>query len=125
VEIRSPAVSLRLLDTQFGEPQWDPQVQTTLVSTRQISSDLFESNSRIATVTPMPILLRDHSVDFFGLSLHFGSRYDGTEQEITYRIDAEGMAPVCGVLGLRLPDKDTDLVTLGYLVAEGVAKIDR
>ena len=91
----------------------------TLPSTRQLSSDLFEPNGRIATLTPTSVLLRDHSVDFFGLSLHFGSKLDGTDQDLNYRIDGEAMAPVFGTLRLSRPAKDFDLITIGYFVEEG------
>lgn len=88
-----------------GEPKWGPKVHTLLPSIRQISSDLFEQNERIATVSPVPIILRDHSNDFYGLSFNLGSRYAGTEQEVAYRIDGEGMAPSSGVLRLSLASK--------------------
>lgn len=125
VEIRSPAVSLRLTNMLFGEPQWGPKVHTSLLSMHQVSSDLFEQSGRIATLAPAPILLRDHSIDFYGLSFNLGSRYAGTVLQVAYRIDGEGMAPSSGVLRPSLASKDDDLITIGRLVAEGVAKVDR
>jgi hypothetical protein len=76
VEIRSPTVPLNLPTNMMAEPSWDPKLGTAVVSTAQQSSDLFEAHGRIATVTPVPLLLRDHTITFFGLSLHFGSRYE-------------------------------------------------
>ena len=125
-EIRSPTVSISLPDTgPFGEPKWDDQVEMVLPSTRQLSSDLFEQNGRIATLSPTPVLLRDHSVDFFGLSLFLGAKLDGSVQVINYRIDGEAMAPLLGRLQLARPAQASDLVTMGYLIAEEVAKPKR
>jgi hypothetical protein len=90
-----------------------------------VKGDLFEPNGRIATVAPVPILLRDHSVTFFGLSLCLTNRHKGEIHPLEYRIDAEGMAPVTGVIQFRFPSEEKDLTTVGYLVAEGSAVIDR
>lgn len=125
-EIRSPTVSIGLPATgPFGEPKWDGQIELLLPSTRQLSSDLFEPNGRIAAITPAPILLRGHSVDFFGLALFLNPKHDGTVQDLRYRIDGEAMAPILDTLLLARPAKSSDLVTVGYLVAEELAKAKR
>jgi len=125
-EIRSPTVSIALpVSGLYGQPRWDDQVEVNLPSTRQISSDLFEQNGKIATISPAAVLLRDHSVDFFGLSLFHGSRLDGSVQEVKYRIDGEGMAPLSGTLSVSMPANKADLVTIGYLVAEELVKPKR
>ena len=126
-EIRSPTVSIALPPDGlvFGQPEWDSQVEMALPSTRAQSSDLFQPNGRIATISPVSILLRDHSVDFFGLALFFGSKLNGTAQELEYRIDGEAMAPLVGTLHLERPTNASDLVTLSYLVGEELAKPKR
>lgn len=125
-EIRSPTVSLNLPGKGwFGEPQWDSHVHVALPSTRQVSSDLFEPNGRIATLTPTTVLLRDHSVDFFGLSLHTPSKFDGTDLELSYRVDGEAIAPVFGTIRFTRPASSSELITVGHLVAEGIAKTGR
>src|SRR5262249_8744189 len=96
-----------------------------LPSTRAQSSDLFQPNGRIATISPVSILLRDHSVDFFGLALFLALKLDGTAQELEYRIDGETMAPLVGTLHLERPTKASDLVMLSFLVAEELAKPKR
>ncbi len=93
-ELRSPVVSIRLPDNFYGQPRWDPKDKTDRVSMKDAKGDLFELNCRIATVVPIHILLRDHSVNFFGLNLHLPSRFQGTTVPLDYRVDAEGMAPV-------------------------------
>lgn len=122
-EIRSPTVSLRLEATLFAEPRWDTKVRTTLASTKQIVSELFEPNGRIATLTPAPVLLRDHSIDFYALSLSLGGRNGDAMVKIQYRVDGEGMAPVVSELQFAQAAKDSKLVTVGYLVAEGGATV--
>ena len=123
-EIRSPTVSIALTDCgPFGEPMWEDRTEVTLPSTRQISSDLFEQNGRIASISPAAVLLRDHSVDFFGLSHSHGSRFDGSVQDMNYRIDGEGMSPLSGTLSISIPAKVTDLVSFGYLEAEGLVNL--
>src|SRR5262245_20031526 len=64
-ELRSPVVSIRLPGHYYAQPQWDPEDRTNRVSMKDAMSDVFEPNGRIATVAPIPILLRDHSVTFF------------------------------------------------------------
>ena len=125
-ELRSPVVSLRLANPFYaGRPQWDSRLRTDKASMNDVKGDLFEPNGRIATVAPVPILLRDHSVTFFGLSLCLANRHKGEIHPLEYRIDAEGMAPVTGVIQFRFPSEEKDLTTVGYLVAEGSAVIDR
>ena len=124
-EIRSPTISLNLTKMLYGEPGWDENVRTTHASTKQIASDLFEPNGRIATLTPVPILLRDHSVDFYTLALYFGGRQDGTLLTVPYRIDGEGMAPISGELKFNRASADGELVPVGHLVTEGVATVPR
>jgi hypothetical protein len=108
-ELRTPVVSIRLPDGYYAEPQWDPKDQTVRISLKEVKGDLFEPNGRIGIAAPIPILLRDHSVTFFGLSLHMPSRLQGTTVSLEYRIDAERMAPVAGVIQLRHPSEEKDL----------------
>ena len=123
-EIRSPTVSIALTDRgPFGEPRWEDLTDVILPTTRQISSDLFEQNGRIASISPAAVLLRDHSVDFFGLSLFHGSIFDGSIQDLKYRIDSEGMSPLSGTLSISIPAKVTDLVSFGYLEVEGLVNL--
>jgi hypothetical protein len=124
-EIRSPTVSIDLTDQLFGEPKWDVQIELKLPSTKQLSSDLFRANGRIASIAPSPVLLKDHSVDFFGLSLFYGSKLDGAAQTLSYRVDGEAMSPLLGELELMRPSDPSSLVTVGYLVAEELAKANR
>ena len=124
-EIRSPTVSIDLTDQLFGEPKWDEQIEIKLPCTKQMSNDLFRTNGRIATIAPSSVLLRDHSVDFFGLSLYYGSKLDGTAQTLSYRVDGEAMSPLLGELELIRPLETSSLVTVGYLVAEELAKAKR
>ena len=124
-EISSPTVSIDLTDQIFGEPKWDDQIEVKLPCTKQMSSDLFRANGRIATIGPSAVLLRDHSVDFFGLSLHHGSKLDGSAQKLSYRVDGETMSPLLGELELTRPVEPSSLVTLGYLVAEELATVKR
>jgi hypothetical protein len=125
-ELRSPVISLRLSGPFYAaRPQWDPKLRTDKVSMSDIKGDLFEPNGRMATVAPAPILLRDHSVTFFGLSLRLANRHKGETHPLEYRIDAEGMAPVSGVIQFPFPSEEKNLITVGYLVAEGSAVIDR
>lgn len=123
-EIHSPTVSIALTSAvpPLGEPSWDPQVEMALPSMRACSSELFERNGRIAVITPTAVLMRDHSVDFFGLSWFVGSRQDGSTCEIHYRVDGLGMTPLPGRLTLSLPSDKAMLVSMGLLVAEQLAK---
>jgi hypothetical protein len=113
-ELRSPVVSVRLPDHFYAQPQWDPKDQTARLSMKDAKGDLFEPNGRIATVAPIPILLRDHSVTFFGLSLHLPSRFQGTTVLLEYRVDAEGMVPVTGVIQFRHASEEKDLTPLHH-----------
>ena len=124
-EIRSPTISLNLGKTLYADPRWDSKVQTTLASCKQIASDLFEANGRIATLTPAAVLLRDHSIDFYGLSWHLSGRQAGSPITIPYRVDGEGMVPILKEIRITLAVNDAELVTVGYLVAEGVATVPR
>jgi hypothetical protein len=124
-EPRSPVVSFRLSNRFYARPQWDPKLRTDKVSMKDVKGDLFEPNGRIGTVALAPILLRDHSVTFFGLSLSLGSRDIGETHPLEYRVDAEAMTPVTGVIQFRLASEEKDLTTVGYLVAEGSAVLDR
>jgi hypothetical protein len=114
-ELWSPVVSICLPDHFYAQPQWDPKDHTERVSMKDARGDLFETNGRIATVTPTPILLRDHSVTFFGLAMHFPSRFRGTIVPLEYRVDAEGMAPVTGVIQFRHASEETDLTPPHHL----------
>ena len=124
-ELRSPVVSFRLTNRFFGRPDWDPKLRIEKVSMKDVKGDLFEPNGRIGTVSPLPILLRDHSVTFFGLISNLGSRYRGETHPLEYRVDAEGMTPATGVIQFRFAAEEKDLTTVGYLVAEGSAVMDR
>ena len=114
-ELRSPVVSIRLPDNLFAQPRWEPKEQIDRVSMKDAKSDLFEPNGRIATVAPTHILLRDHSVTFFGLSQVFPSRLQGTTVPLEYRVDAEDMAPATGIIQFRHASEEKDLTPYHYL----------
>ena len=124
-EIRSPTVSIDLDDQLFGEPKWNDQIELKLPCTRELPSDLFRSNGRIATIAPASLLLRDHTVDFFSLALFYGSKLDGTVQTLNYRVDGEAITPLFGSLELVRPTDASTLTTVGYLVAQELAKAKR
>src|SRR5262245_496676 len=125
-ELRSPVVSLRLSGPFYAaQPQWDRKLRTDKVSMSEVKGDLFELNGRIGTVAPVPILLRDHSVTFFGLSFCLSNRHQGESHPLEYRIDAEGMAPVTGMIEYRFPGEEKDLIPVSHLVAEGLAVVER
>jgi hypothetical protein len=121
-DLRSPVVSIRILDPFYAaRPQWDSKLQTHKMSMIESKGDLFEPNGRIASVAPVTILLRGHSVTFFGLSLCLNNRHAGEAHPLHYQIDAEGMDPVIGEIEYRFPREASELTSIGYLIAEGSA----
>jgi hypothetical protein len=90
-------------------PNWDAKTQRDEVPMRSGRSDLFEPDGRIATVAPIPVLLRDHSVAFCGLSGIIPSILDGTTVPLQYRVDGEGMTPVSDVIEFRYASQFSEL----------------
>ncbi len=114
-ELRWPVVSIRLPDGLYAPPYWGSVVQTEKVPMQDARADLFEPNGRIARVAPTSILLRDNSVAFFGLNGSFPSSLNGTTVPLEYRVDAEGMAPVTGVIQFRYASDKTELINPNFI----------
>ena len=125
-ELRSPVVSFRITDKLklFGQPEWDPKVRSAPASMKDAHADLFELNGRISAVAPTPMLLRDHSVTFFGLSLSFPSRFQGETHPLEYRVDAEGMTPLTDVIQFRRASDEKELTPLSHLEWDGLLVLD-
>lgn len=125
-ELRSPVVSFRLSNSGpfYGaQPQWDPTFQTDKPLMKDVKSDLFDQNGRIGTVQPASILFRDHSVTFFGLYLSlYNRRLRGEVHPLEYRVDAEGLAPMTGVIQFRFAAEETELTAIISLLGEGLAE---
>jgi hypothetical protein len=113
-ELRSPVVSIRLPPRIFASPHWHQEDPIHRVTMKDIRDDLFEPNGRIATIAPIPILLRDHSVTFFGLNLVFHPDVQARTISLEYRVDAEGMAPVTDIILLREASEEKDLLPIHY-----------
>jgi hypothetical protein len=116
IEARSPTVSIRLPEHVGGKPFRDPRnLEAAFRDMSEVREDFFESEGRVAIIKPAPLLnpllLPDHSVSFIGLAFRLSKHPLGSEISLEYRVDAEDMTPVTGVIKCKVPDNEADIVS--------------
>jgi hypothetical protein len=114
VAVRTPTVSVGLPENvattrdKFEDVGLGGRIRIPdLFAFDESREDFFEPNGRVGVVEPIrganPVLIQDHSVEFDGLVFRFKDYPPGSEFTLNYRIDAEDMAPIVGVLQVAVP----------------------
>lgn len=118
--VRSPTVTIRLPNNVGGELP-DEKTEFELGPTGRLGSipnfdpwkayektlDIFEPEGRVTVQElggPNPVLLPDHSFEFEALVFHLADYPRGSNLELEYRVDGEGISPIRGILRDRVPE---------------------